>query len=133
MRDTGNFKVVAKCVEEKILNKNQAVSMTVLHELYGLHPEDARYRGKLKARIQTAYPEKLLFLSLRQNTAEVVVSTEGVNSHYLFNDQGQIIKQAAGYLRSDILDYAKRIPKLTWPPNVEKLDSEEQNLPECLT
>ena len=51
MRDTGNFEVVAKCVEEKILNKNQAVSMTVLHELYGLHPEDARYRGKLKARI----------------------------------------------------------------------------------
>ena len=65
MRDTGNFEVVAKCVEEKILNKNQAVSMTVLHELYGLHPEDARYRGKLKARIQTAYPEKLLFLRLR--------------------------------------------------------------------
>ena len=85
VRDTENFEVVAKCVEEKILNKNQAVSMTVLHGLYGFHPEDARYRGKLKARIQTAYPEKLLFLSLRQNTAEVVVSTEGVNSYYLFN------------------------------------------------
>ena len=107
--------------------------MTVLHELYGLHPEDARYRGKLKARIQIAYPEKLLFLSLRQNTAEVVVSAEGVNSYYLFNDQDQIIKQAADYLRNDILDYAKRIPKLTWRPNVEELNSEERNLPECLT
>ena len=61
MRETGNFEVVAKCIEEKILNKNQAVSMTVLHELHGIHPEDARYRGKLKARIQTSYPEKLLF------------------------------------------------------------------------
>ena len=57
VRGTGNFEVVAKCVEEKILNENQAVSMTVLHELYGL-PEDARYKGKLKARIQTVYPEK---------------------------------------------------------------------------
>ena len=61
MEDNGNFEVVAKCIEEKILNKNQAVSMTVLHELYKLHPEDARYRGKRKARIQTAYPEILLF------------------------------------------------------------------------
>ena len=32
--------------------------MTVLSELFGLHPEDARYRGKFTARIQTAYPEK---------------------------------------------------------------------------
>ena len=62
-----------------------------------------------------------------------MVSAEGVNSHYLFNDQDQIIKQAADYLRNDILDYAKRIPKLTWPPNVEELNSEEQNLPECIT
>ena len=83
VRGAGNFEVVAKCVKEKILNENEAVSMTVLHELYRLHPEDGRYRGKLKARIRTAYPEKLLFLSLRQNTAEIVVSAEGVNSHYL--------------------------------------------------
>ena len=70
---------------------------------------------------------------LRQNTAEVVVSIEGVNSHYLFNDQDQTMKQAADYLRNDIFDYAKRILKLTWPPNVEELTSEERNLPECLT
>ena len=70
---------------------------------------------------------------MRQNTAEVVVSAEGVNSYYLFNDQDLIIKQAADYLRNDILDYAKRIPKLTWPPNVEELNSEERHLPECLT
>ena len=65
VRSTGNFEVLAKCVEERILNENQAISMTVLHELYGLHP-DARYRGKLKARIQIVCPEKLLFLSLKE-------------------------------------------------------------------
>ena len=42
VRDTDNLEVVAKCVEEKILNKNHAVSMTVLHELYGPHPKDTR-------------------------------------------------------------------------------------------
>ena len=55
LRETGNF---AKCIEEKILNKSQPISMTVLHELYELHTEDVRYGEKLKARIQTAYPEK---------------------------------------------------------------------------
>ena len=32
VRGTHNFEVVSKCIEEKILNKSQAVSMTVLHE-----------------------------------------------------------------------------------------------------
>ena len=123
--------MLAKCVEEKVLDKNQTVPTIVLHKLCGLHPENARYRGQLKARIQTAYPEKLLFLSVRQNTAEVVVSAESVNSHYLFNDQDQIIKQAVDDLRNHILDSARKIPKLTWPPNVEELNSEERNLPEC--
>ena len=103
--------------------------MSALHYLYELHTGDTRYRSKLKNRIQSAYPEKLLFLRLDQKMAEVVVSSEGVKSHYVFNDHDQMIKQAADYLRNDIHEYAKRIPELNWPPCLDELNSEERLQP----
>ena len=92
---TGNFEAIVKCVEDKIIGQNQAISMSALHDLYELHTGDTRYRSKLKNRIQSAYPEKLLFLRLDQKMVEVVVSSEGVKSHYVFNDYDQIIKQTS--------------------------------------
>jgi hypothetical protein len=38
--------------------------MTVLHDLYGLHTQDTRYRSKLKNRILTKFPNQLLFLTI---------------------------------------------------------------------
>ena len=107
--------------------------MSVLHDLYELHSGDTRYRSKLRNRIQSAYQEKLLFLTLDQKMAEVVVSSVGVKSHYVFNDHDQIIKQAADYLSNDILEYVKRIPELTWPPCLDELNSQERCPPDCLT
>ena len=51
----GDFQAVLECIEEKILKKHEAVSMEVLHNIFGLETEDTRYRSKLKSRI------KLLF------------------------------------------------------------------------
>ena len=104
--------------------------MSVLHDLYELHTGDTRYRSKLKNRIQSAYQEKLLFLRLDQKMEEVVVSSEGVKSHYVIYDHDQIIKQAADYLRNE---YAKRIPELIWPPCLGELNSQERRPPDCLT
>ena len=92
IQQTGNFEAVVKCIADKVIGQNQAISMSALHDLYQLHTGDTRYRSKLKNRIQSAYPEKLLFLRLDQKMAEVVVSSEGVKSHYVFNDYDQIIK-----------------------------------------
>ena len=107
--------------------------MSVLHDLCELHTEDTRYKSKLKNGIQSAYQEKLLFLRLDQKMAEVVVSSEGVKSHCVFNDHDQIIKQAADYLRNDILEYVKRMLELTWPPCLDDLNSQERRPPDCLT
>ena len=38
--------------------QNQAISMNVLHELYGLQTHDTRYRNKLKHNQQSAFPKK---------------------------------------------------------------------------
>ncbi len=36
----GNFDAVIRCIEERILSQNQAISITVLHDLYGVHVQD---------------------------------------------------------------------------------------------
>ena len=65
--DTGDLESVTKCVKEQILMQNQAISMNVLHELYGLQTHDTRYRNKLKNRLQSAFPDQLCFLQQEQN------------------------------------------------------------------
>ena len=106
-RSLGDFDQVKKCIEEKILSQNQAISMRILHDLYGVHSEDTRYRSKLKARIQEAYPDKISFLTVDANTAEVVINTDAINSHTIINDREHLLMQAAECLREDILDHAQ--------------------------
>ena len=47
MKNKGAYKVVEKYVKE-IIGQNCAVSMTALHELYGLEIGDCCYRHTLK-------------------------------------------------------------------------------------
>ena len=42
----GNFEKVRACIEKKVLTENQAVSMRILRDLYGLSTDDTRYRSK---------------------------------------------------------------------------------------
>ena len=60
----GNFDKVTDYIQRIVLSQNQAISMTVLHDLYGLHTQDTRYRSKLKNRILTKFPDQLLFLTI---------------------------------------------------------------------
>ena len=69
--------------------------MRILHDLYGVHSKDTRYRSKLKARIQEAYQDKLSFLTVDANTAEVVINTGTMNSPTIFNDREHLLMQAA--------------------------------------
>ena len=129
----GNFEKVKACIEEKVLTENQAVSMRILHDLYGLSTEDTRYHSKLKARIQSEFTDKLHFVFINETTPEVVISTESIKSHVLFNDKEHLLNQAAEYLRADIEEHAKNLPELSWPINIDELDSENRNLPESVT
>ena len=70
-RSLGDIDRVKQCIEEKILAQNQTISIRVLHDLFGFRTEDTRYRGKLKARIQAPYPDKLSFLAIDANTPRV--------------------------------------------------------------
>ena len=89
-------------------------------------------RSKLKERIQEVYPNKLSFLAVDANTAEVVISTDAINSPTIFNDREHLLMQAAECLRDDILDHAQSIPNLIRPPSIDHLSSDERKPPESL-
>ena len=116
-RQKGDYESVIQCINERVFGQNQAVSMSVLHAIYGLNPGDTRYRSKLKGRIQSVFKEKLYFLFIDKNTPEVVINREAIESHIFFNDSAHIVEQAAMLFRGDILNLTE-IPEnyedLTW-------------------
>ncbi|CAB4017036.1 Hypothetical predicted protein [Paramuricea clavata] len=125
----GNFDKVTDYIQRKVLSQNQVISMTVLHDLYGLHTQDTRYRSKLKNRIVTKFPDQLLFLTIDAKTLQDVISREGTNKNTLLKEREEVIKQAAEYLREDIREYARDSPELQWPPYIEELAAETRPVP----
>ncbi len=106
--------------------------MSILHDQYGIHTEDTRYRSKLKAKIQEAFPGKLHFLTVDANTAEVLIRADAINSHTLVNEREHLLRQASECLRKDILDHAQSLPNLAWPARIEELLSDARKQPETL-
>lgn len=131
-RPAGDFDSVIECLNVKVLSENQAVSMKVLHDIFGLHPEDTRYRSKLKARIQSEFGDKLYFLVATHNTPEVVVNASAIDHHTLFNDRSHVIEQAAQYLREGIIQFVKATPELAWPFSIDEVTSENRQAPDSV-
>ena len=74
----GDFDAVKAFISESILTMNKAISITVLHQIYGTGFGDENekvYRNKLKKRIIDEYGELLMFLKVDGNTPEVVISS----------------------------------------------------------
>ena len=49
---------------------------------------------------------------INETTPEVVINTESIKSHVLFNDKEHLINQAAEE------EHAKNFPELSWPINI---------------
>ena len=102
--------------------------MRLLHEIYGLNVGDCRYRGKLKKKIECAFPNELAFVAAKVNTAEVVICKSVFESTYHCSiDKTTTVDEAALLLRKDILEYSSSLPQQSWPPRVDEL--EQQNAP----
>ena len=65
-------------------------------------------------------------------TPEIVVSTIALDSTTIIRDKNLILKEAAGYIREDILEYAAKVDKTTWPPTAESLKEGEKDYPSSL-
>ena len=120
--DIGNFEQVKRKIQTAILEDNKAISMKGIHELYSDgHSGDTRYRSKLKQRILKEFPDLLCFVKIDNNSPEVVVSEEGINSATLPNEKLPVLRKTTEYIREDILKFADEISDCQWLPCIQEL------------
>ena len=140
----GDIEAVKELINNVIIEGNQAISMAVIHELYDDgHVGDTRYRSRLKQRILDLYPDDLLFLTIdgktpqivvsREGTPQIVVSREGITTTSTTNTKEYLLKAAAKALRSEILEYEKSLPDLSWPPQIDVLKERNESIPSLVT
>ena len=115
---TGNYEAIGTYINEKVLRDRHAISMKELHNIYGIHADDARYRGKLKKRIVKEFGNKITFLSPQVNLPDIIINKEVLSTDIKFDNSEECVLRAAEYLREDILQYNEKLPELIWPPNV---------------
>ena len=106
--------------------------MTVLMTVYGIGDNHAQYRYKLKNRLQNTFGDTMTFLSPDYRSTQIVISTkcfqEQSLSSFMSDFEPEIIlKNAANYLRSSVINSYSEVEKLSWPPTVEKLKEERRN------
>ena len=66
LEEQGNCEDVKQYINQHVLTDRNAVSLHVLHTIYGLHPDDQRYCLKLKNQIMKISKKKLQFLHARR-------------------------------------------------------------------
>ena len=104
--------------------------MRFLHEIYGIGADVSGYRSYLKNRIVFTFPEYLYCLRIDNKTPEIMTSKKNIDNYTLFNNVDKT--QAANLIREKVLTYAQTIPLLSWPPNIEELRRNSENIPEIL-
>ena len=131
-RVKSKLETVIDHIKENIIDNNEAISMTVLHDLYGGN-QDTKNRNRLKGKIKEQFSDQLLFFPVDGKTSEVVIKSGSLKLPDIPNNRDQIIKKAADILCEDIQEYEQNIPKMSWPPYIEELSTELRRLPESLT
>ena len=116
--DKGDFEGVKAFINQAVLGCNKAVSISVVwavvHEIYGTgfgQQYERSKRAKLKSKLMSEYGEKLQLLTIDGKSLEVIASSEGLNTATTIRDKDFILKEAANYLREDILEYAANLRK----------------------
>ena len=128
---SGDFESVKEYIKENILETSNAVSMIVLHRIYGTGYGDVNarsYRAKLKSKIATEFKDMLLFLTVDGKSPQVVVSSQSLNETIVIKDKSKILREAAKTLSDNIRDYAAKYD-LLWPLSVDSLLQQEEELP----
>ena len=130
------FENLRQFVRDRIVDRGQSVSIKLLTEVYGLDEEDCRLRGKVKQMLLREFNDELLFVTVSNNEAQVVLSknvlTNATKDSFMTQNRDFVLKDAAKVLKDDILALIQSVPDLPWPPTVDCLQSEGRQPPESL-
>ena len=90
----GDFEKVKRFISENILGGNEAISMNILQNIYGIGANDTRYRSKLKKKIEAAFPDQLYFETAKANTPEIVLNANKVSAYVAPTKESNILTAA---------------------------------------
>ena len=68
------FEKLFKFVRNHVIEHEQSISIKLLREVCGLDKEDCRLRGKVKQKLLQEFKDELLFVTVSNNEAKIVVS-----------------------------------------------------------
>ena len=86
----------------------------------------------MKKKSVEIFGNKLIFITARPNTPDVVISSDAIESTINMSDKESSIKRVASYLREDVQEYCWSLPSLSWAPTVEELYTENRLPPASL-
>ena len=115
-----------------MLTGRNAVSLNVLHTIYGFRPDDRGYLLKLKNRIMKDFKEKVAILTSEKKMSDIVVDASALPTEIAFKYKEGCAVKAAQYLKNDVLKQCEGLSELTWPPQLDDLQDEKGNPPESL-
>ena len=85
----------------------------------------------MKSSIKNIFPSELIFVKVKTNTAEIVLSkTVFDNTVYYSIDKVSSINEVASIIKLDIVSYCKTLPEMSWPPKIEEIERRE--MPESM-
>eukprot|EP00794_Sanderia_malayensis_P013131 gene13131-14482_t len=94
-------------VQHHVIEGEQSVSIKLLTEVYGLDKEDCRLRGKVKQKLVQEFKDKLLFVAVMNNEAQIVLSkdvlTNTKKTSFLDSYRNFVVKEAATTIRNDVM------------------------------
>ena len=108
--------------------------MSKLQDVYGDKTQKDIYVWRnMKKKLVEIFGNKLVFITVRPNTPDVVISSEAIESTLNIYDKESSIKMAASYLREDTLEYCRSLPLVSWSATVEELCTENRLPPASVT
>ena len=133
---TSRFKKVMSYIDEHVLNGHKPWLLSEALEMYkpsnGDNSPDAQRKRKerLKTKLQEQYGDDLIFLK----SNGILMSSADISSKLSSAARSQDkVLDVASYMREEIERYAKKLPKLSWPPTMDELKAPERIPPEIVT
>lgn len=133
-RPNQGFKKVIEHIDNHVMKMNQVVSMNTIHDICFGKPDINTNTGsilkrkqRLKLMLKDHFGESIAIIGTASNHPDVLINSENLDSEVTLNsNQESIIKNAAKFLRKDILEFCSKLTPLSWPPTIEELLSENR-------